>query len=106
MNTIEFTQDVPVERVAMVFKEWFEQHMLTYDMLRGVQFYKLNNISVDHASLIYSIHLLDEEDKNKVLEMLNSRCASPVIYGRQYTPNVYMNGDLLCISFTREINCQ
>ena len=101
MDTIEFTKGVPIEQVATIFRDFFEAHMVAYDMLRGVEFNSLNSISMNAASIIYSVRLLDNEDKERLVKALNSKAASLVIYGNKYTPKVYLNGDLLCIEIDK-----
>lgn len=101
MNTIEFSNGIPAENLAIIFKDYFEKHMAVYDLLRGLQFVKINNISIDKASIMYSVKLLDSENKDKIVKALQSRAGSLTIYGQTYTPDVYLNGDLLCITIKK-----
>jgi hypothetical protein len=101
MNTIEFVKDVPAEQLAAIFKDFFEQHMFAYYLLRGVQFVSLNSVDIDTASIMYSVKLLDGDDKDKLLKLLTSQAGSLNIYGRHYTPNIFLNGDLLCITIKK-----
>lgn len=100
MNTIEFAKDIPASQLAAIFKDYFEQHMLVYDMLRGVQFASINDITMDKASIIYSVKL-DNENREGLIRRLQSQCSSLVIYGHTYTPEIYLNGDLLCITIKK-----
>lgn len=97
MDRLKFVENVPAEQVAAIFRDYFEQHMFVYDLLRGVDFVSLNNISFDEASIIYSV-TLGEENKEHLLRKLQSEAASLVVYGKKYTPKIYLNGDLLCIT--------
>ena len=103
MNTLEFAKDIPAEQIAEIFRNYFEQHMMVYDILRGVQFVSINKIETDpsRASIIYSIKLLDSRDKENLERKLNLSSGSLNIYGHTYTPQIYMNGDLLCISIKK-----
>jgi hypothetical protein len=100
MNTVDFVKDIPADQIASIFKDYFEQHMLVYDMLRGVNFISLNSITFDKASIIYSVTLGDE-NKEKLVERLRSECGSLVIYNKRFTPEIYLNGDLLCITIKK-----
>ena len=103
MNTLEFAKDIPAEQIAEIFRNYFEQHMMVYDMLRGVQFVNINKVETDpnRASIIYSIKLLDSRDKENLERKLRLSSGSLNIYGQTYTPQIYMNGDLLCISIKK-----
>ena len=98
MNTVEFIENIPAEKVAEIFKDYFEQHMAVYDMLRGMEFISLNDINIDTASIMYSIKTLDEKTKLNLYDKLISPSGSLNIYGKMYTPEVFINGDLLCIT--------
>ncbi len=100
MNAIQFVENIPAQQIAVIFKDYFEQHMLVYDLLRGVDFVSLNSISFDKASIIYSVKLGDE-NRDGLLKKLNSECSSLYIYGKQFTPKVFLNGDLLCITIEK-----
>lgn len=97
MDTLEFAKSIPAEKLAEIFRDYFEQHMAVYDMLRGVEFISLNSVDIDNASIIYSVKLLDDEDKNDLLNRLKNTSSLLNIYGRVYEPNIFLNGDLLCI---------
>jgi len=101
VNTLEFTKDVPAEQLAVIFKEFFEQHMFAYMLLKGVEFVKINSISINAASIMYSVKVLKDEDKDKLVHNLTSHAASLNIYGKYYTPEIYLNGDLLCITIKK-----
>lgn len=101
MDTLQFAQNIPAEELAQIFKDYFEQHMFAYDLLRGVKFVSLNSVSFDKASIMYSVKLLNPEEKDRLVECLNSKSASMNIYGRDYTPKIFANGDLLCITIEK-----
>ena len=101
MNTLDFVKDVPAEQLALIFKDYFEQHMFAYDLLRGIQFGGINSININTASIMYSIKLVEGENKDTLLKHLNSKAGSLVIYGKHYTPEIYINGDLLCITIKK-----
>lgn len=101
MNTLEFVKDVPAEQLALIFKDYFEQHMFTYDLLRGIQFGGINSIDINTASIMYSVRLVDGEDKDTLINHLKSKAGSLIIYGKQYVPDIFMNGDLLCITIKK-----
>lgn len=101
MNTLDFVKDVPADQLALIFKDYFEQHMFTYDLLRGIQFGGINSVDINTASIMYSIKLIDISDKDILLKHLNSKAGSLVIYGKHYVPEIYINGDLLCITIKK-----
>lgn len=101
MNTIEFSHSIPADQLAIIFKDYFEKHMAVYDLLRGLQGGVINSVNIDTASIIYSVRLLDEDNKEKIVKALQSRAGSLTIYGKKYTPEVYLNGDLLCITIKK-----
>ena len=101
MNTLDFVKDVPAEQLALIFKDYFEQHMFTYDLLRGIQFGGINSIDIDTASIMYSVRLIDGDDRDTLIKHLQSKAGSLVIYGKHYSPEIYMNGDLLCITIKK-----
>lgn len=101
MNALEFVKDVPAEQLALIFKDYFEQHMFTYDLLRGIQFGGINSVNIDTASIMYSIKLIENEDKDVLVKHLKSKAGSLIIYGKHYTPEIYYSGDLLCITIKK-----
>lgn len=96
MDLIEFSNMLPSNQLVTIFKKYFEQHMAAFGMLNGIQFGGIN-VTEDKSSIVYCVRLLNEEDKLKMVNHLSSSELS--LYGNMYKPNVYMNGDLLCISF-------
>ena len=99
MNMVEFSNQIPSDQLIMIFKNFFEEHVATYDLLKGIQFIKINNITMDKSSIMYSVKLLDDEDKGKIVHQLNNLPLS--IYGKVYKPSVFINGDLLCITINK-----
>lgn len=101
MDTLEFIKDIPAEQLGCIFKNYFNQHMLAYDLLRGVEFVKLVNIDINTSSIIYSVKLHDEDSRTKLLNKLTSKASSLTIYGKKYDPEVCLNGDILCITIKK-----
>lgn len=101
MDTIEFAKNIPAERLAEIFKDYFEQHMAVYDLLRGVEFISINSVTTDKASIIYSIKVLDINEKDNLLHKLQVTSGYLNIYGKTYEPHIFMNGDLLCITINK-----
>jgi len=101
MDTLNFVKDVPAEQLALIFKDYFEQHMFAYDLLRGIQFGGINSVDINTASIMYSIRLLDTEDKDSLVKHLNSKAGSLIIYGKHYVPEIFFSGDLLCITIKK-----
>jgi hypothetical protein len=66
-----------------------------------LEFAGINSVSCDKASIMYSIRLLEDADKDKILQALKSSAASIVMYGKTYSPDIFINGDLLCISISK-----
>ena len=101
MDTVEFAKSIPAEKLARIFKDFFEQHMAVYDMLKGVEFVSLNEIDINNASIIYSVRVLDDKAKDNLMHKLQATGGLLNIYGKTYTPDIYMNGDLLCITINK-----
>jgi len=101
MDNVEFIKNIPAEKLAEIFRNYFEQHMAVYDILKGVEFVSLNNIDMDTASLIYSVKVLDEKSKDALMNKLKSTSGSLNMYGKLFTPDIFMNGDLLCITINK-----
>lgn len=101
MDTLQFAENIPAEELAQIFKDYFEQHMFVYNLLSGVKFVSLNSVSIDKASIMYSVKLLNSEEKERLAELLTSKGASLNVYGKNYTPKVFINGDLLCITISK-----
>lgn len=101
MNALEFTKNVPAERLAEVFKDYFEQHMAVYELIKGMEFLSINSINVDKASIMYSVKILDEKERNNLISKLQVTSGKLNIYSRDYTPHIFMNGDILCITISK-----
>lgn len=101
MNTLEFAKDIPADKLAIIFKDFFEQHMVAYEIIKNIEFAGINSVSFDKASILYSIRLLDGEDKETILNSLRSTASSLIMYGKEYKPKIFMNGDLLCIDISK-----
>ena len=99
MNMVEFSNQIPSDQLIMIFKNFFEEHIATYDLLKGIQFIKINNITMDKSSIMYSVKLLEDEDKEKLAKSINNLPLN--IYGKTYYPSAYLNGDLLCITINK-----
>lgn len=101
MDTLEFAKEIPAKKLAEIFRDYFEQHMAVYDMLKGVEFGSINSIDINKASIIYSVKVLNEKDKDNLLNKLTDNRISLNMYGKTYNPSVYINGDLLCITIEK-----
>lgn len=100
MNSLSIIKNVPANKIAVIFKDYFEQHMLVYDLLKGIEFVSIMDVSFDKASIIYHISLNDE-DKQKLMERINNNSIPLIIYNRSFTPKVFLNGDLLCLTLQK-----
>ena len=101
MNSLEFSKEIPPEKLALIFKDYFEEHMAAYYMLAGVDFVSINEVNMDKASIIYSVRVLNPEQKERLVENLRRHSTALNVYGHIIIPEVYLNGDLLCISITK-----
>lgn len=100
MDTLEFGKNISNENLAEIFKNFFEQHMATYELLKGIQFSSLS-VDIKKASIIYSIKVLDEKEKEILLNKVQDISGSLLIYGKNYNINTFMNGDLFCITINK-----
>lgn len=101
MNSLEFSKSIPPEKLAQVFRDYFEQHMAAYYMLKGVNFVSINSIDMDKASIMYSVKVLDDDQKYKLVDYLQRQSSTVNIYGYNVTPEVFINGDLLCLTIKK-----
>jgi len=101
MDTLEFAKNIPPETMARIFRDYFEQHMAAYYMLKGVEFVSLNSVDINTSSIIYSVKILNEEQKEHLLKYLQKESIGLNIYGKQIMPDIYINGDLLCITISK-----
>ena len=101
MNMFEFVENIPADQLVNIYKNYFEQHLIAYDILHGVEFIDLRSIDIDKASIIYSVKVLNDSNKEALVRKLNSTSAMLNIYGSIYKPHVYLNGDLLCITIKK-----
>lgn len=97
-DLIQFTKNIETDERINIFKNFFEEHMLTYDLLNDIEFGAITT-KIDSSSIIYSVKLLNESDKSTILNRIKSTCVS--IRGKIYEPEVFLNGDLLCITFKK-----
>lgn len=95
MDTIEFSKNLPSEKLSTIFKDYFDQHMAAYCMLNGIQFGDLD-ASMDTACIVYSLKILDVNNLNRIITNLERWGASMMIYGISVSPKISVNGD--CIS--------
>lgn len=100
MDTIEFAKSIPAEKLAEIFKDYFEQHMAVYYMLKEIEFITIN-ADISNASIIYSIKILDDRDKDGLTRRLQESNNILNIYGKEYKPEIFLNGDLLCITINK-----
>ena len=101
MNSIEFSKNIPPETLAEIFRDYFEQHMAAYYMFKGVDFVSINSVSMDKASIMYSVKVLDDSQKERLVENLQRQSSTVNIYGYDVTPEVFINGDLLCLTIKK-----
>lgn len=101
MNSIEFSKNIPPETLAKIFKDYFEQHMAAYYMFKGVDFISINKVDMNEASIMYSVKVLDDTEKDRLIENLQKRSGTINIYGTDVTPEIYINGDLLCLTIRK-----
>ena len=100
MNMIQFSNQVPSDQLILIFKDFFEQHIAAYDLLKGIEFVRINEITMNKSSIMYSVKLLEDEDKEKLAKSINNLPLN--IYGKTYYPSAYLNGDLLCITINKD----
>ena len=100
MNMVQFSNQVPSDQLMSIFKDFFEQHIVAYDLLKGIEFVRINEITMNKSSIMYSVKLLEYEDKEKLANSINNLPLN--IYGKTYYPSAYLNGDLLCITINKD----
>lgn len=98
MDRLEFGKTISGEKLAEIFRNFFEQHMAVYELLKGIQFVSINVDINNKTSIMYSIKILNNEEKNILFNKLQVASGHLLIYEKSYNFNVFMNGDLLCIT--------
>lgn len=98
MDTIEFSSNIDAKTLATIFKSFFEQHICAYYLLNGLNFINMN-ADIDRSSLIYSVKLLEPEHIDYIINMVKKESSKLTYYGKKIIPDVYVNGDILCLSF-------
>ena len=99
MDILEFSQNIPSDQLLNIFMNFFEQHMIAYELLRGINFVDFN-VSEDSSSLLYSVKVMDDKEKEIIKNTLCNN-VTITVYGDTYKPSIYLNGDLLCITFNK-----
>lgn len=101
MDALEFSKIVPPQKLAEIFKDYFEQHMAVYYMLKGISLITIQDVSMNASSIVYSVQILDEIDRTNLIKRLQSQYGSLIIYGKTYIPEVHIEGDLLYITINK-----
>lgn len=102
-NMTEFSHNIPSDQLMDIFKNFFEQHMIAYELLKGMDLidFKVSS-DLSSSSIFYSVRILNEEDKERIKRLYCNNTGYTVrVYGNTYTPSIYLNGDLLCITFKK-----
>ena len=102
MDTLEFSSYIDPGTLASIFKDYFEQHIAAYYMLKGLDFAAINVSGIGTASIMYSVKLLKPEETNRIVDILNRESSNVIIYGIKIKPNIFVSGDLLCITLKKE----
>lgn len=100
MNAIEFSKNISPEKLATIFRDYFEQHMAAYSMLNGMEFVDLN-ADITKAQIVYSVKLLKPENLNRIIENLHRQSTRLVVYGMTIIPEVQVIGDQLYITIRK-----
>lgn len=95
MDFIEFSKTIPVSKLLDIFKNYFEEYAIVFNVLQDIEFEKINDIAVDKSSIVYSVRLKNEEDKQRLLETIND--LNVEMYNRKFTIHIQIDGDLLYI---------
>lgn len=98
MNMIEFSDKVPSEQLAIIFKDFFNEHIAAGYALTGIDIGDIN-VTSDSSSIMYSVRMLPQDNRDKLVQQIHNLHIS--VYGQIYIPNVYIEGDLLCITFKK-----
>lgn len=99
MNMVDFSHNIPSDQLLNIFKNFFEQHMVAYDLLKDIDLVDFK-VGEDTSSIFYSVKIMKESDKERIQNMICNNI-SITVYGNTYTPSIYLNGDLLCITFKK-----
>lgn len=100
MNAIEFSKNISPEKLATIFKDYFEQHMAAYSMLNGMEFVNLD-ADFNKARIVYSVKLLNSDNLNKIIENLQRQSTCLMVYGITIIPEIKVEGDNLYITIRK-----
>ena len=100
MNAIEFSKNISPEKLATIFKDFFEQHMAAYSMLNGMEFVDLN-ADFNKACIVYSVKLLNPDNLNRIIENLQRQSTRLMIYGMTIIPEIHVESDKLYITIRK-----
>mgnify|MGYP004553743385 CR=1 FL=1 len=99
MDMMKFSEKVPSEQLAIIFKDFFNEHIAAGYALTGIDIGDINVITDNKTSIMYSVKMLPQDNKDKLVQHLQNLHIS--VYGQMYVPQVYIEGDLLCITFKK-----
>ena len=98
MNMIDFSNQLSPDQLMNIFKNFFEQHIAAYNIMKDMKFVDIN-VTTDSSSILYSVKLLDKDDKVRLQKNISNMTLN--IYGKVYNPEIYINGDLLCVTIKK-----
>lgn len=99
MDMIKFSDKVPSEQLAIIFKDFFNEHIAAGYALTGINIGDVNVITNDTSSIRYSVKMLPQDNRDKLVNHIQNLHIN--VYGEMYIPSVYIEGDLLCITFKK-----
>ena len=57
MNMIDFSHNIPSDQLLNIFKNFFEQHMVAYDLLKDIDLVNFK-VTEDVSSIFYSVKIM------------------------------------------------
>ena len=104
MDSVEFSKLLSPEMMGTIFRDYFEHHIAAYYMLKGLDFVSMNVSGVDKASIMYSVKLLNTEQIDRISTNLQRNSANLKVNDNKIIPEIFLSGDLLCITLHKELS--
>lgn len=101
MDMIEFSKCIPPDKLAMIFKDFFEEHIAAYYIFKGLNFIKLSQVDINKISIVYSAELMDDENKQKLVYQLQNQPLSVSVYGHVFIPSINIVDDIIYITINK-----
>ena len=67
MDMMKFSEKVPSEQLAIIFKDFFNEHIAAGYALTGINIGDINVITDNKTSIMYSVKMLPQDNRDKLV---------------------------------------